>query len=687
MEVSLKKFNSFVDEFSKVKKFITEGKVVIKEDWTKRDYNNHNYDQCYSIHYDDLKFKNISNAHQFTKHSRIENAPKIMSIDGVSDKNNPAAKIKAILASNDSAESGIQKLSLVNSQRLAQEYNTLRFIPKTELAEKIGFPFLITQAPIEVMEGDHTYRVICSAVNHQIYLIGRDDDDVYDYLDRGFLIYSIKEINKEGKINRHIVVSNQLDVHTMHIFVLCQLQPKLTEFLEKGCFVHSANAQIVRLKMEKKLDKKHRTKYEQSREAIEKDYQGNTSLVLINNLNNKEISKVALNDITLQTTSASYDRITIEADDLLPTLYSKLNFGGEFDIYSIIETYAHYVQEKLDEEGRPPAGQIKNIPTIKVNGFNIDITLSHSGVRHINGMRINKAEIWEAIYRASCHHSQNEYDLFLKRISKMSLLWHDIIANGLPIKIHDNMTWDEFKLAKPGAAAPALKFFIDKVDRCIKLKTEKPQGCRVRLGKLIEKIDTINRRTNNRWTRNGMESRNHRWARKELAKALKDVTTYTKKVKREDGTEVDEVTVGITALDITKLIQIADDYKKAAIQKSKDFLATAVKFTNAEEIEFLGKKAYKVDGDLRSYAIVVDTAKVYDYQTKQYRCIVNDNHFRGVGYDDIAARLYALKNDSMMQKKIGTLAGNAQPGAENAHNDYVPDRDIEEQVLEILALD
>jgi hypothetical protein len=72
---------------------------------------------------------------------------------------------------------------------------------------------------------------------------------------------------------------------------------------------------------------------------------------------------------------------------------------------------------------------------------------------------------------------------------------------------------------------------------------------------------------------------------------------------------------------------------------------------------------------------VLENAKVYDLDTKKYRCIVNDHHYQGVGYDDIAARLYALRNDAISQKHIGTLKGEAQPQAENAHAGQLPDRD------------
>jgi hypothetical protein len=92
-----------------------------------------------------------------------------------------------------------------------------------------------------------------------------------------------------------------------------------------------------------------------------------------------------------------------------------------------------------------------------------------------------------------------------------------------------------------------------------------------------------------------------------------------------------------------------------------------------------------VKGTLREYAVIIETAKVYDFATKQYRCIVNDRHYAGAGYDDIAARLLALKNDSTMQQHIGTLRGAAQPGAENVHNDYVPERDPSEKLEELVT--
>ena len=691
MQLSLKKFKSFISEFNTVKNFILDGTVFIDYHHNRMNYAlpvQQREDACHSINFKGLIFKNFSNAYSFSKTGKISAGAVIKTVKP--DKaDTPSGKLAAILRSSSATDAHLTSIGPENAALLAKGEKSMRFIPKTALPiNNLEYPRMISQAPIEILEGDHTYRVLCECGLHlqnSIYYISRDDDAIYDYLDKGFYMLEVFEKQLSGKQIRRFVLSNQLNIHTAHIFILCQLHSKLIGLIPKGGFVHSNEAEMLRLKLEKKLPQKLKSHYEQVREYLEKDYQSNTSLVLVNKLLTKELDKISLNDITLTHRAVSYNQIKLEASDLLDVLYKKLNFGGEFDIYSIVEIYAHHIQASLEDQ--QVGEELFNLPVFKINGFDIEVSLSKTGVRRINGKRINKDEIQSAIYRASCHHSQEEYDLFLRRISKMSLLWHDILANGLAVKIHENLTWEDLNNAIAGASAPAIKFFIDSKERCIKIKTDKPEGCRVKLGKLIEKIRTINRKTNGRWTRDGGGHRDYNWARKQLAYALKESTTFVHNVKDENGEIRQETRVGISVGDIKQLIDTADEYKKAAIKKSKDFLATAVKFTEAKEVEFLGKKAYKVDGSLRSYAVIVENAKVYDYQTKQYRCIVNDNHFRGAGYDDIAARLYALKNDSVMQRQITTLAGAAQPAAENAHGNYTPDRDIEDTVLEGLGLD
>jgi hypothetical protein len=80
--------------------------------------------------------------------------------------------------------------------------------------------------------------------------------------------------------------------------------------------------------------------------------------------------------------------------------------------------------------------------------------------------------------------------------------------------------------------------------------------------------------------------------------------------------------------------------------------------------------------------VVIENAKVYDFDTKQYRCIVNDQHYDGAGYDDVATRLLALKNDSVLQETVVTLRGAAQPQYENAHA-HTPERDVIDHIEQL----
>jgi len=680
MVISIKKFKSLTSQFNKIQKFATGGLIRLEHDHSKLRYDiqePERTDRTIGLVVKELSFKNITAAHEFSKASK---PPKRISIKSLEQKD--TKKAQDVIKGTPAEKTGhVQLIDESNAAYLASNHGSFKFIPKS--VANIDFPYVLNHAPAEVVEGNHTFRIIYSLENSygsipEIFYISRDDDPCYDYLDKGFYVYDVLETIGKTKEARHLLVADQLDIHTVHIFALCQIQPKLVHLLPAGNFIQAADAQMTRLRMEKKLEEKYKARYAGVHATFEKDYQDNTTLLLLNKLRAGEIEKTTLSDIAFTKTSATYNQIKIEAEDLLTVLYSRLNFGREYDIYSIAELYAKHIESQLDD--------YTAVPEFKINGFNIVPTIVNN-VRRINGKRINKDEISQAIYRASCHHSQEEYDLFLKRISKMSLLRHDILANGLAIKIHENMDGSELSKGRPSPGAPSIKFFIDPAERRIKLKTDSPEGCRVKLGELIDKVRVINKKTNGNWCRSSGEVRNYKWARKQLTRTLRECTTFPKESINEDGTKRIEHIVGISDADIKKLIDAADALKKAAIQRSKDFLATAVKFTKAQKIKFLEKDAYLVEGALRKYAVILETAKVYDYDTKQYRCIVNDQHFRGVGYDDIAARLYALKNDSVMQKKISTLQGQAQPNAEHAHDNYAPAREEEEEILEDMVLD
>ena len=173
-----------------------------------------------------------------------------------------------------------------------------------------------------------------------------------------------------------------------------------------------------------------------------------------------------------------------------------------------------------------------------------------------------------------------------------------------------------------------------------------------------------------------------RWAQLQLRDILKLCCTFDKKtttyedveeivteenvqVFNDDGTpkmqtvkkKIVTVTKECTLTDEqAKFVgKMAEEFAKKAIEKSKLFLATAIKATGATLIQFQGEDGYLVEGALRKYVVNARTNQVYNYESKGYVCIVEPGHQVNVGFDALAARLYALKNDSVLVGQIGTL--------------------------------
>lgn len=703
MHISLKHFKKISQQFQALNKHVLDGNINVRSTYDSR------YELIYNIAFTSLRFKSIAKMHAASKLQPLSTH----GISLPSGKEGLERHIKEITQLDDKCT--LQRIGNIS----ARDFPSLKLIPQ-EIAETYT-PYIIAHAPFEITEGDYTYRIISRGTEQtsvssvsEIVLICRNDEPLYDYLDKGFYIAGrTSYVNNTSAtstarvtVDTPWLVSNEYNINTAHIFAMFVAQPQLSQLCTNGCFVNFRDAELLRLKMQKKLSKQAKAVYDKHSPAIEKDYKKNTTLVVVSKLINNEIEKTTINNIAFTKTSATYEHVCIEADDLLEALYKELNFNGEFDIYTVSEVYAKHIQSKLDDAAKKYCTELKEepqvdvenpalneakeeensrkkeLPSFSVNGISITPAVSLTRQRYINNIRINREEIDKAIHRASCHRSQEEYRLFLKSVSKMSIKWHDIIANGLQVKIHE-MSREEYAQPVPSPSAPALKFILDKKEHCVKICVDSERTVRVSLGRLIKRVETLNKRTDNKhfYPRPGqmvyryVNYRNATWCAEELVQVLIDCCTFKKTVKNDAGENVEKEEVLITKADIVKLLDVANESKKAAIQRSKQFLDSAVKLTGAEIITFLDTLAYKVKGNLRTYAVVIKNAKVYDFDTKQYRCIVNDRHYAGAGYDDIAARLLALKNDSVMQDKIGTLRGAAQPNAENVHNDYVPDRD------------
>ena len=692
MNFTLENFKKINKEFSRVAKLLSSAAVDLNY------YYNSDYSMRYTLKYNSLGFPSLEKMHEYSKINSI------VTIGFKSDNafNDRMALYRAICSAFPQGNRTAAWITNHHAASAENNFKNLKLVP--ESIPRKYCPLIIQNDPFEATEGDYTYRILVTSNgtnDSEIGVVARNDEPLYDYLDKGYYVMCL-----ESPQGRKFVVSDMYDVNTAHIFMMCELEPELTEHLQNGCFINSYEAEMTRLKMSRKL--KNKGAYAGLFKTVDNDYQKNTTLIVVGKLASGDVEKTTIGNVLFTKTSATYEHVRIEADNLLDVLYKNLNFNQEFDIYTVADIYSKHIDTQLDVlRGKYPskkkdkaAAEVEEadaeaeednskkdeLPTFKINDIEIVAAVNSTGQRFVNNIRINKEEVGKVIHRASCHRTPEDYKLFLKSISRMSIKWHDIISNGLQVKIHD-MTREEYVNPLPSPSAPALKFYIDKDDKYIKLHIDENRGVRTSLGRLIKRVETINKRTDNNssYVRDdrGWGHRVYRtneWASTELIESLIACTTFKKKVTQEDGTvqEVDDVL--ITKDDLKKLLSVVNAQKKTAILRSKEFLSTAVKLTGATEIEFMGKKAYKVRGGLREYAVVIENAKVYDYETKQYRCIVNDRHYAGAGYDDIAARLLALKNDSVMQANIRTLAGQAQPQHENTHNDYRPERDLVDTV-------
>lgn len=689
MELPYKPFLKIAKQVQILSKYVQTMNVDIDR---CTEYSAGKYEYNVNALYTQLVFASVADMHAYSKHLAI--IPHKLSF---SSEEAPCKYLTKELPEVTGWENTLI-MRMLNADTAKLEPN-VRLIP-CEIPVNFR-PRVIKKNPLEVTEGDYTYRILSDSsrknFNARIRIIARNDEPIYDYLDKGFFVMPIGKEKDNGLEEPIYVVSDSYDINTAHVFMMCALQSSLVDLLKDSCFLSRYEAETIKLKMLKKLTPENKQKYLNNVKSIDEDYRKNTTLVILGKLIAGEIEKTTIRDVIFSKNSVKYENIEIESAGLLDVLSNNMDFNSEFDIYSIAQIHANSVSKALDalrwhqhEIDSINAGnellKKKATPKFKINGINITGSAGHAGTRYINNIRINQDEIAQAINRAVCSRSAEEYNLFLKSISRMSIKRHDIIANGMRVKIHAGMSRDDYQNPIPSNSAPALKFIID-AERQIKLCIDENRQVPVKIGELITKVKSINSRTNNKsyYTQNGhYGNRDFIWAAEQLAEALVESATFTEKKIKETG-EVEEVeNVLISKQDVNKLLKVVDEQNKAKIERSKQFLATAIKTTGAEEIEFLGEKAYKVRGSLRSYAVIIKTAKVYDFETKQYRCIVNDRHYKGAGYDDLASRLLALRNDSVMQTEIGTLQGKAQPHYENAHNDYQPERDTQDIISPIV---
>lgn len=558
---------------------------------------------------------------------------------------------------------------------------------------------MITDTPTEQQEEEKTYRYI--GTDKVCTFCIPHDDSRYNYLDKGFFFCK----TGQGVGKQRTIITNELTLDTYLVLYMVYMQPTLSKQLPNECYVNANLAKLLRVKFEKALQAQHKNYYDRVKEEAMKEYEKFANANILQKLLDGKISHTIFNNIKLTKNSATYETISIEAQDLVQTLQSVTVLDDRTDIYSIIRDFSNYMIDQVenhdfhipmpkatgdaekDEEAQKEWLEATAVErtfeqSVIINGFNVVIKRTSANTRRfVNDYMINKIELEDVVNQSACYDSQENYDRFVKSVSKMSLRWHKAIANGVPVKITSTLSHQDYKRAEAPHAAPRIKF-VKKGDD-IHLKLGDDNTVKIKFNDCLKKLDTLNRKTNNAWSRTGYYRKDYAWAKEELVTVLKECCTFDNKTvetvdeiveaKDKDGNPIlDEngapllKTVKKKNVTVTQECLLTDEqaefvgemaeaFQKRAIEKSKLFLETAMKNTGATLIDFHGEPGYLVEGKLRKYVVKKSTNQVFNYEKGNAICIVEPGHQVSVGDDALAARLYALKNDSVLVSKIGTL--------------------------------
>lgn len=520
--------------------------------------------------------------------------------------------------------------------------------------------YVITKDPMEIREGDRTYRLLtCGNTTYygQLVLCVDERHPIYNYIDKNHVLVLVDSENSKEPM---MFVANQLSLDVNYLIAAASVYPPaLKDVLQQeGCFLNYRDARIGLMRAERAIPPRFQEQYKLLRGAVLKDFEENAQHVMINKLTRQEANHIDLNRIRITTTTATYETVSITADDLAAVVFQKLNPNEEWDIFTLINIYTDHIENYFNNRPLNEAGTgfaAAEEKKFTVNGIEITVSVATTNTRRsINGVLINRDELSKVMRRSACfadeNHETNQKDFnnFVRDVGKMSLHVTDTLLQGLPVKVvylpDDNQHGKD-----AGAKHPKLKFrkrdgkFYFYVDA----NTEKELK---RFVSLIHRVEALNRKYHKPYyygyggqarTHEGGIDTNGKVKPNDFAKALLPI------LKEHIETLEDK--------DLETLVQFVEDERSEAEKKSLKLLEYAVKVTKAERIEFKGKWGYKIKGQMRNYFVEEDGWRTYDADTGQYYCVVQGRGARGVGQDGLVTRLFALQNDSMITKDVPTL--------------------------------
>ncbi|NBQ68173.1 MAG: hypothetical protein EBU46_04780 [Nitrosomonadaceae bacterium] len=544
-------------------------------------------------------------------------------------------------------DSGKDNASPATSEHSKQANSPVKFFAQEAFStvDHLGV-YVITGAPFETTLGGHTYRTLISGTNQfyaDVVTCLPETHPAYNYIDPNHVVVFSQSPNSADSF---MFVTNQLSLDMNYIIAAFSVYPQsLKDIVENGAFMNYRDARINLLKAERAMPPRFQPAYKELKAKVLADFEKNAQNVMIGKLTRKEAPFIELNRIKITPTKASYETVSIEANDLAEVIFQKLNPLEEWDIFTLINIYTDYVEKYFDgrELNATATGFLEAANRVfKINGINIRVENFTTHVRRaVNGKLINKDELSKVMRRASCFDNQADFDAFVTGVSKVSLRLTDIVANGLPVKTV-YLEEDRQHNKDAGNKHPKLKFirkdskFLLMIDK----DTTRPVK---RMVEFVNKIMACNRR--------------HRmpyYGYRQTHEGGYETGQGPNDVEKELLTIFPEYIEGITAAEITALVKFVNKERIEAEKRSERFLAAAVQQTGAERMQYKEKWGYKIKGIMRNYFVEEDALRVYNYDTGQYICVVSKG-FQGVGKDALVTRLFALSNDQYVAKDVGTL--------------------------------
>jgi len=660
-----------------------------------------------------IEFKNLGinfeiEINDFGNDAKFKWKPKKYTVSSLEQLNKLHDKLRSAPSMDDSTNgkitiSGMGKQNCVmDVERLVKNFSqgnafradhpTLKFFSEIPKHQVFGYDIkYICEQPYEAVENGITYRTIFdSFFNHACV---PHTDVLYNYLDKGFFFVSLRE--HPGRTSYRsmdseysgpgIIVANELTLDVILIFCLVLNYPKFTAHLQNECFINAGTAKVIRIKLEKELQTQANNSgmryvynsYEHVRNALLKEYEKTANSNILQRVIEDKLPHATYNGIKLTKHKVQYEHITLEATDLIKMLQNIAIFDERTDIYSVVADYTRYIHQAVENAALREDGNPSIEFEFKINDIPIKLKREYSNSRRtINGKHINIAELMEVMNQATCYSDAAEYNKFIKAVSNMSLKLHKAVANGVPVKIVSTMNYEDYRKSQAPACAPKIKFKKD--NNKYKLVISDTETVPIKLNNCVNKLNKINAKVDNRWGRR-TGHRNYAWGLEQVIQALVASCTFEEEEARDfeerqvvsiDGKSEEVIRtvkkkVKTEKCYLTKekaqfICKEAEAFQKRALERSKIFLETAVKATGALRTTLDGESGYLVEGRTTKYFVNEKTNTVHNYETKGYICIVEKGHKIESGYDALAARLYALKNDSMMAQKISTLK-NAQP--------------------------